>query len=152
MRKRSTYSVHRADSSDDEDLIQSDGEGISGDEQSNGVDGTSSVDQGGDVEVTHEDTEVIREDIEVTGVTKNTEVTQEDNSREGEDMVEDLWEQVDNAPFNKGDQSKLIVFVEEHLCIGRKCISVEILTDIFGLDGKNRRDRFYGKGIKKQIW
>ena len=50
---------------------------------------------------------------------------------------------------DKGDPSELFAFVEEHLIGGRKFISVEILTDVYGLDGKDRKSRYHVKGVLK---
>ena len=73
----------------------------------------------------------------------------DDECRENvEDMSEELWEHMDS--FEKGDRSKLFLFIEEHLFEGKKCVSVEILTDVFGLDGKDRRARYYVKGIIRE--
>ena len=50
---------------------------------------------------------------------------------------------------DKGDPSKLFAFVEEHLIGGRKFISVEILTDAYGLYGKDWKCRYHVKGVLK---
>ena len=135
LRKRSTDSAHRDDSRD-EVLKPSDEDGISADERFS-EDDANGVEQGIEMEVT--------EDTESEETTGNEIMTEEDNIDQGEDMERNLLDPVDAS--NKGNPTKLFLLIEEHMFTGRKLISVETLTDVFGFDGKDRKARYYVKGI-----
>ena len=53
----------------------------------------------------------------------------------------------ETLPFEKGKSDQLFEYIQKHIVDDNHCVSMKTLTDIFGLNGSDRRNRHYVKQI-----
>ena len=52
-----------------------------------------------------------------------------------------------NDSFRNGDSAKLFKFTLENIILIGKAVSMKVLTDVYGFDGSQRKDRYYVKKL-----
>ena len=50
-------------------------------------------------------------------------------------------------PYSVGDSEKLFHYIREHVILVGQAVSMKVLTDIYGFDGSNRKQRYYVKQL-----
>ena len=80
------------------------------------------------------------EDFISCNTTKSTDINMAviDVSSTNQDLDETL-------PFEKGKSDHLFEYIQKHIVDDNHCVSMKTLTDIFGLNGSDRRNRHYVK-------